>query len=236
MDSFEIVSIETLSPEAAPLGQEANTHLALAAAVTITDADSYTRAAEERKALRAFDKKVEAFFQPMREAAHKAWKAVCAQEDVVRKPLAPALKTYDAKLVAWDTEQKRIQREAEAAALAAARKAEEDARVAQAASLEDAGEDEMASAVLDAPVMPFAAPRLAPAVPKVNGLSYKTTYKAVVFDKAALIKHVAAHPELINLLTENMAALNSMARAQRQAFALPGVRVVEEKTLAQRSA
>jgi hypothetical protein len=235
MDS-EIVNIEILSPEAAPLGQEANTHLALAAAVTITDAESYTRAAEERKALRAFDKRVEEFFKPMREAAHKAWKAVCAQEDVVRKPLVPALRTYDGKLAAWDDEQKRVQREEEAKRLAAARQAEENSRLAQAASLEDAGEDEMASAVLDAPVVPFAAPRPAPAVPKVEGLSYRTTYKAVVFDVAALIQHVAAHPELVNLLTPNTAALNSMARAQRQAFALPGVRVVEEKTLAQRSA
>ena len=232
----EIVNIEILPPEAVTLGQEANQHLALAAAVHIVDAASYTRAAEERKALRAFDRRVEDFFRPMREAAHKAWKAVCSQESAVRDPLAPAIKTYDAKLAAWDEEQKRIQREEDAKRLAAARQAEEDSRLTQAASLEDAGEDEMASAVLDAPVVPLAPPRPVAVTPKVEGLSYRTTYKAVVFDLGALVKYVAQHPEFVNLLAPNMAALNSMARAQRQAFALPGVRVAEEKTLAQRSA
>jgi hypothetical protein len=60
----------------------------------------------------------------------------------------------------------------------------------------------------------------------------RTTLKAEITSQIDLIKHVAQHLELANLLLPNMPAINSLLKAQGKAMRLPGVRVYEDSTLA----
>jgi hypothetical protein len=72
--------------------------------------------------------------------------------------------------------------------------------------------------------------------PKVSGIAGRTTWKAEVKDKGALVKYVAEHPEWLSLLDVNMQALNGLARSQKGSLALPGVEAVEEHSIAARAA
>lgn len=73
-------------------------------------------------------------------------------------------------------------------------------------------------------------------VPRAIGTSVKTTCKARVFDKLALIKHVAATPQFENLLEVNESGLNALARSLKKNLNLPGVEVYEDRGLSSRSA
>ena len=67
-----------------------------------------------------------------------------------------------------------------------------------------------------------------PAVSTVAGVSKRTTWAAAVYDKLALIRYVAEHPEWVSLLDPNMPALNRLATTQREALAIPGVKPVSK--------
>jgi len=67
---------------------------------------------------------------------------------------------------------------------------------------------------------------------KVEGLIRRQTWHAEVLDPMLLVKHVAKHPELVNLLEPKMAALNSLARAQQDGLDIPGVRAVSKTGIA----
>ena len=76
---------------------------------------------------------------------------------------------------------------------------------------------------------------VAPAVAKVEGVATTTRWRAEVTDLHALVRYVAEHKEWIGLIEAVMPALNSMARSQREALAIPGVVAVKETSLAVRS-
>jgi hypothetical protein len=65
-------------------------------------------------------------------------------------------------------------------------------------------------------------------VPKVKGISNQTTWRAVVTDKAALIKAVAEGKIGDDVLEPNMVVLNKLARALKKQLDVPGV-VAEDK-------
>jgi len=124
--------------------------------------------------------------------------------------------------------------EMEAAAAQALRKEREKLET-QAARAQASGKFEVAEALrVSAAVMPERM-EIATTVAKITGLSSRSTWRAEVTDKSALIAHVAGHPEWLNLLEPNMTALNGLARSQKSALALPGVKAVEERQLAARA-
>ena len=82
------------------------------------------------------------------------------------------------------------------------------------------------------PVLPVVA--ATPAAPKVSGLSFRETYKAEVTDMRALVQAVASGAQPITLLQANQTALDGMARALKEALAIPGVRLVKDRIAASR--
>jgi len=112
----------------------------------------------------------------------------------------------------------RVEREAmqqRAADAAAAGRAEEAHAMRQTAEL------------VTAPVAPLTPP-------KVAGISSRSNWSAECTDLAALIAHVAAHPEYLNLLQPNQQALTALAKAQKRALNIPGVRVWDKGGVAVR--
>ncbi len=93
------------------------------------------------------------------------------------------------------------------------------------------GESAEAEAILEetveAPVV-----RVEPRLANVDGVRTQRRYKAEVTDKMELIRYVATHPEWTGLLDPNMPALNGLARSQREALSIPGVKAVAHDTKA----
>jgi hypothetical protein len=102
----------------------------------VASAPQYQGAADYLKAVKAAQKKVADHFGPMKEAAHKAWKTITAQEAATLAPLTEAEGTLKRNMLAYQqaqeasrqAEQRRLQAEADAMA-----KAERDRAEAAAA-------------------------------------------------------------------------------------------------------
>jgi len=121
----------------------------------------------------------------------------------------------------------------------AARKAEERAaadRIEQQRQAEaNARETAAQVAAVHAVAAVTIAPTVAAAAPKAAGVSTSTTADFEVQDLVKLVKHIAEHPELINLVCANDVKLRAYVKGVGLQCTLPGVRVFEKKTLASRS-
>lgn len=135
-----------------------------------------------------------------------------------------------------EEEARRLEEEARAAAAAGeADKAQELQQQAQeqAHAASDAASDAQALAqTAEVITMPVTT---APAQ-KVAGISTSKTVDFEVTDLLALVKHVAAHPELISLLNFDSVKLRNQVRATGLNTNLPGVRVFEKKNISARAA
>lgn len=123
-----------------------------AVAYVVADEASYSDADTIIKAIRLLVQEREKELLPPKEAATKAWKAMCALvKKYIDDPLE-ACKTLDRKRYAW----KKLEDQKRAAEAEAARKAEQkrldDEKLKLATRLEDAGMKEQAKEILDAPM------------------------------------------------------------------------------------
>lgn len=160
---------------------------------------------------------------PAKDAAHKAHKAITSLERDLTAPIDEARAIISPKILAYqDTERRRLEAVASAEAERLRVQAESD-RQAAAEELDAMGETEMACAVLDEPAPVIAPVRVA--APSVAGVAVRETWRAEVYDFAALV--AAARPEL---LLPNQSALDALARALKTAGNIPGVRFVSTKT------
>ena len=115
----------------------------------VTDIASCEQAVLDRQALGEAHKRVEAWFAPVKKAAHDVWKMICAREAAVLAPIDTLDRQKQAAIRMWKAEQDRLreQRERE---LAEEQRTLDEARVAaEAAALEASGDHEMAVAVLE---------------------------------------------------------------------------------------
>jgi len=198
----------------------------------IEDSRSYVSAGEFRKEINRRDAALEAEFKPIKQSLDAAKRKVLDFEKKARGPLAEARGIVDSKILAYEEAAERERQAEEAKLREAARKADEERRIREAEEMVKEGvSQEDALAALDA-TPPPPAPSLGPAVPKVMGMSFREVWSAEVLDLHSLICHVAMHPELVNLLTPSESGLNAMARAQKGAFNLPGVRALCERKVA----
>jgi DNA polymerase III gamma/tau subunit len=135
-----------------------------------------------------------------------------------------------------EEEARRLEEEARAAAEAGdASKAEQLQlqAVEEANAASDAAADAHAIATTaEVITMPLAVPEKQ----KVSGISTSKTVDFEVASLHELVKHVAAHPELISLLQADSVKLRAYVRGLGMNCQLPGVRVFEKKTLSARAA
>lgn len=209
--------------------QETKPVVEAAESIIVLDDASFASAGEFLRDVKRREGGWEEFFSPLLRQAVDTHKAILARKKEVLSPLEKAEGIVKSKVTRYNLEQlekaAKLQRELEAAA----RKAEEDRRLADAAAAVEAGiPEEAVMETFDAPIVPMSvAP--APPPPKVQGLSFATTYKAEVTNLLELVRFVAANPSHLALLMANVVSLNAMAKAQKEGLALPGVRVVKEQ-------
>lgn len=227
----EVITVGAPPPE---LLTSAESMLAIAKSYRIDCVELREAAADDLKRVKALAKDLDAQRRSITKPLDEAKARVM---ELFRRPaefLELAERTIKRACLAWDDEQDRKRREAEAQA---ARRADEERKrlQAEAAAQHKAGNVETAHAIIQA--AQFVAPT--PVVseqPKIAGEAKRETWHAEVEDIVALARAVAdgrASPE--NLLP-NMPVLNQQARSLKASLAIPGVKAVCERILATRAA
>lgn len=204
-----------------------------ARALTIASEDDATEAGRFLVSIATERKARVSAVAPAKTAAHAAHKAMTALEAKLVAPLDEADGILRPRIAAWERAKREQYDAAQRAAAEAARKEAEAKQIANAVEAEDFGLPEVADAILDEKPIPVSVPVAPP--PKVEGVSTRKTYRAEVVDLAALVRHVAATPAHAALILPNEGALNTMARTLKEAFQIPGVRVVAEESVAVRT-
>lgn len=110
-----------------------------------------------------------------------------------------------------------------------AQQAEQRQQEANARANEEAASIIAATAAASAPVTSIASVR-------AKGASVKVTVDFEVTNLLSLVQHIATHPELINLVTEDSIKLRAYVRGLGVNAKLPGVRVFEKQSMSSRAA
>jgi hypothetical protein len=220
--------------------------VAQAKALQITDDATFVRAGEFLKGIVALRKKITDTFDDPKKKAHEAHKAITKAEKDQLEPVLSAESLVKGRVADYQREQDRKRREEQARLqriadeeAAARRKADEDARLEAAAKLEAEGKTAEAERVvaqaIAEPVRPAPVIHLPTAAPKVAGVQTKSVWKVEVTDKQALARYIVDNWALLgHMLDINGPALNDMAKRQKEACTLPGVRVFEDQQIAVR--
>lgn len=232
---FEILK-DVVAPSRDELMKPAEQAFAMARSWAIDSDESYELAGEELRAIKAKAKALEDKRTALTVPLNQVLRGINALFKDPSDRLAEAETVIKRGMIAY---QDRLAAERRAAE-EAARKAAEAAKPTQIEPLPFQGVDEsaaVAAAEAEAAIMAFASVPVAPAPLKVTGVSrVKVTLKAEVIDKAALIAHIAQAPAYLDLVEINASKLNQLAKALGNNLNLPGVKLVEEKSIAARAA
>lgn len=222
--------VKIAAPSSAEINRGASAALALVQDFEITDMPTFELAADELKAIKqkatALEDRRKTLTQPL-DAVKKGIM------DLFRGPLdllGQAEGILKSKMLTYQQAENRKAEEQRIAAERAAQ-AERDRLAEEASKLAAEGRAGEAAVKETVAAMIVAQPVAAPAVPKVSGVKTTTTIDYEVEDIHALIKHVAEHPELVNLLVADSVKLRAFVKGLGMACKLPGVRVFEKQGL-----
>jgi hypothetical protein len=191
-----------------------------AKAVKVVDVESYKFAGELWKGIGDMIKEVKATFDPICDAANKAHKAATAKRASFLDPLESVYKNVKRLMSDYDAEQERIRREEEARLREIERQAEEERRLQEAIALEAQGEQEVAEAVMEAPV--YVAPVVLPkSTPKLQGGPvYRTVTKFRVVNELIIPRQ---------FLVPDMVKIGGVVRALKNQANIPGIEIYDER-------
>jgi len=209
--------------------------------VRVANNQQRVNAAEMGKALAAMEKKVQETFDPICDAAHKAWKAATSKRASFLDPLTTAKRHLASAIGAFDQEQERLRRAEEQRLLAAQRELEakeaarlrreaEDRQLAEALAATEIGDDDLAEAIVNAaPVveLPPPVPVIVPTqVQAVAGASTRTTWKFRIVNAALIPREYLAIDET---------KIGGVVRAMKGATNIPGIEAYPEASTSFRS-
>lgn len=201
--------------------------------IVVKDTDTYLFAAEKLKAAKALASEIKEFFKPLKEKAKAAHHALCESEKEKLAPLDVTISDIGGKMRAYEAEQARAAKEEERRLSELAKKQEEEARLLEAIEAEESGDADTAKRIMEEK-LPAPVVRVQAEVPKVQGLSYRTSYHAEVTDLRALVKAVAAGEVPILAVMASQQFLDSQARSLKESFAYPGVSCKSERSITAR--
>ena len=195
-------------------------------ALQITDQTSYDVAQAINKQAYEGRKAFHVWFDPIDEASKAQRKAVIEQGKQIDAPFDYIIKTTGDRAAAWMAEERRKAEIVRQKAEVEARKKAEEKQLEEAEMLASLGMDDAADEALEAePVIE----KIKVDEPiKAEGVSVRTYYSAEVVDLKALVVAVAAGLQPLSYLQANQAALDGIARIEKDAFNVVGVRIVKE--------
>lgn len=206
--------------------------------MAVVDAHTYTKAGELLKTVKAFQGDIIAYYEPRKKQAKAVHQQYCDDERERMVPLLRAEADLKQSMRAFDDQQELLRQAEQRRLEEDARKREEARRIDEAAALEleghAANDPELLSQANELLAQPVETPlvSVAKSTPKVAGVTYRETWKGECVDLMRLVRHIAEHPEHINLLQANTTAINQLVRAQKSGLKLPGVRVWMDRDIA----
>jgi nucleotide-binding universal stress UspA family protein len=211
---------------------KAHSLAAQATDIRVIDQASYDAADALSAGAKAILKAMDESYDPVIKAAHEAHKAAVKAKKDQYEPVETAMKTINAKMSAWYRAEQARKAEIQRQLDEAARKKAEDAQIEAAEMLESMGMNEAADEALEAkPVIQKVEVK---GPEKGDGVFYRDAYSAEVEDFVALVKAVAEGRADISCLLPNDTVLNQLARALKDNFKVPGVRVVKNSVMGRR--
>jgi len=180
-----MTTLATIETKAEELNQEIGPELAIAREIVVKDAATYQMAGETWKSLTALEKKIKTYWEEDVSSALKLHRSLVAKRDAMLVPVGVRKNALRLDMKTFEDEQERARRVAQAKAEEEARKAAEDAALAQAVALEANGHKAAAEAVMATPVVapPVYIPKTTPAG---FGAATRRTWSAEVVDLMAL--------------------------------------------------
>lgn len=233
------MSATALNPEPVieNINQDALTLTAQAKRIVISDSVDHALACETLRGVVAMRKQISDTFGPMKEAAHKAHKAVIEQEKRVDGPLAEAERYLKVGIGSYQAaeekkrreEETKLQAEAQRIADQEAKRAAEELALQDAIEAEKNGDKKGAEAILanPLPVIPkFVAPVvLQKTVVKQEGISSRRNWKFRVVNESLIPREYLKVDDI---------KLGQIVRALKETTRIPGIEVYPEENVAVR--
>ena len=203
-------------------------------AIHIADQPSYDAAAEAIFVIKAMRKEVADHHDPIIASANTTHKLAVAAKRKLDNPLQERESHIKTGIRGFDEMQERLRLEAQHKADEEARKQEEEAKLQAGIEAERQGASkEDVQAIVEAPST-APPPVMAPTYQKRQGVSVRENWKAQVVNLKLLVQAVSLEQAPLTCLQANQVALNQLARAQKQALSIPGVRAVNDAVVSAR--
>jgi len=210
-----------------------------AKAIQVTDQASLTRASELLLAGKDLEKTIRAYFAPLKQAAHTAWKAVCDRENLELSRITPITERLNRAAADYTAEQERKRLEA----ITAIRRAEDQRRQIEEKALREAQEAEMRAraakneedreraraevdAILDKAIeeeTKLVPSFIIPEAPKSEGLSMRDCWDFEITDEALIPREY---------LVPDESKLRRVVKAMKDKTNIPGIRAVNRPIMA----
>jgi hypothetical protein len=203
--------------------------------IKITNQSTYDEGTEMHKGILALLDEIDGVFDPGIGDANKLHKGLIAMKKKVQGTLPTGEQILRTMIGAWEQAQERIRQEAERKAQEEARKREEEARLALAVQAEQAGATEETVEEIIATPLPAPVLVAAPTFQRAEGYSKPVErWKAELVDIKALCRAVAEGKASTEFVQANLPALNSLARAMKGTFNIPGCKAVIDTSISVR--
>lgn len=201
--------------------QEITSVQTVATSLAIINNESYTEAGRLLTTIKKVEKTIKEYFKPLKDNAHRAWKAICDRENEEIDKLLPSRLYLDKQMTSYNLEQERIRRVTEERLRQEAVKREEEERLQAALQAEKEGNKAEAEAILSEPV--FVPPPIVPKeTPKVNGLTMVTDWKWKLADINLVPRQY---------LITNDTAINAVVKSLKDKCNIPGIEIYPHSSM-----
>lgn len=212
-----------LTEQETQLGKDVASIEERAKAIIIRDDDDFNYAGKFVKDIKAAEKQVEDFFEPMRKSTYDAYKAVTDRKKEMLDPLKSAEVIVKKALANYQMEQEKKRREEEARLR---KLAEEESRrkLEEAVKAEEAGDAEAAEyAMAEAEALDNMVVKIEKPVAKVSGISQTKTWVITGIDLKELPDEFAG----CLLRPADEKAIMQLIKATKGQISIPGVKYQE---------
>lgn len=233
-------SIVIAQPSTDAIAERNGALVAGAHAVIVTNLEENESALGILQDLSRAEKAVSDLFAEPKRQAHAAHKSICAAEAKLLDPIQQAKRIVNGKVTTYELAERKRADEERMAREEQARREEEERKILEAVAAEEAGDAQLAEAIIEEAVeTPIV--HVKAAIAKVSGVSSQERWSAQIVDVWALIQWVAADKSRLcylepDQLAKSHPSLNRLAVSARRGFAVPGVRAVTETIRSVRSA
>lgn len=190
-----------------------------AQAYSVVDAETYETAGEIVVRIANAEKRIHKDCDPMCEATDQAHKKTVQYRQRLLDGLEAARRRLKAQMDAWSQEQKRKARDDQAKLQVQVVSREADVRLSEAVAVDQMGDHQAAEAILAHPA-PVPTVVVKPAIPKVQGVTFRTIWEPVIDDEAQVPREY---------LMLDMVKIRRVVSALKDQTKIPGIRAQSKR-------